>query len=144
MHLDSHLERRNSTFLLSAFTKTKNLIDPNGCRKAFRRGEIVIFDAMFACGRLPAQASSQQQRQPAVSSSPQPMTAPSQQPAAATASGQQSTYSNNSQQQPAVSNQLTVATASSQQQRQPAVSIQLIVETATASSSDSQRSAINL
>ena len=67
MHLDSHFERRNSTFLLSAFTKTTSFIDPNGCRKAFRRGEIVIFDAMFACGRLPAQASSQQQRQPAVS-----------------------------------------------------------------------------
>ena len=80
MHLDSHFERRNSTFLLSAFTKTTSFIDPNGCRKAFRRGEIVIFDAMFACGRLPAQASSQQpaaatasgQQQPAANDSPQP------------------------------------------------------------------------
>ena len=80
MHLGSHFERRNSTFLLSAFTKTTSFIDPNGCRKAFRRGEIVIFDAMFACGRLPAQASSQQpaaatasgQQQPAANDSPQP------------------------------------------------------------------------
>ena len=80
MHLDSHFNRRNSTFLLSAFTKTTSFIDPNGCRKAFRRGEIVIFDAMFACGRLPAQASSQQpaaatasgQQQPAANDSPQP------------------------------------------------------------------------
>ena len=78
MHHGSHFERRNSTFLLSAFTKTARFIDPNGCRKAFRRSEIVIFGAMFAYGRSPAQASSQQ-------------------PAAATASGQQPISNNNSQ-----------------------------------------------